>query len=189
MLPVDRKYNQTTKKQMRDYSQAAQTWARAEPEEGPADEETGSLGTHSAHSGGKAGRDQDQTMNTTASDLTSVREGEVSVLSGGTSPYQHGGGHRQSRQDDYDGAAEEEHDDDDDVLDPAELEMLNEEAERMKGIGNRHMANQVRHRYICVCVCAASIAASVVLLSFVRVVFMSTYRSCENVLLISKNIV
>ena len=151
---------------MRDYSQAAQTWARAEPEEGPADEETGSLGTHSAHSGGKAGRDQDQTMNTTASDLTSVREGEVSVLSGD---------HRQSRQDDYDGAAEEEHDNDDDVLDPAELEMLNEEAERMKGIGNRHMANQVRHRYIYICVCAASIAASVVLLSFVRVVFMSTF--------------
>ena len=148
---------------MRDYSQAAQTWARAEPEEGPADEETGSLGTHSAHSGGKAGRDQDQTMNTTASDLTSVREGEVSALLGDTSSYQHGGGHRQSRQDDYDGAAEEEHDDDDDVLDPAELEMLNEEAERMKGIGNRHMANQVRHRYVCGkhrCLCCASVLCS-----------------------------
>ena len=155
---------------MRDYSQAAQTWARAEPDEGPADEETGSLGTHSAHSGGKAGRDHDQTVNTTASDLTSVREGEVSVLSGDTSSYQHGGsGYRQSRQDDYDGAAEEEQDDDDDVLDPAELEMLNEEAERMKGIGNRHMANQVRHIHVC----AVSIAASVVQCYF---------RSCENVL-------
>ena len=151
---------------MRDYSQAAQTWARApepEPEEGPADEETGSLGTHSAHSGGKAGRDQDQTMNTTASDMPSVREGEVSVLSGDPSSYQHGGGYRQSRQDDYDGAAEEEHDDDDDVLDPAELEMLNEEAERMKGIGNRHMANQVRHRYVYGkhrCLCCASVLCS-----------------------------
>lgn len=164
---------------MRDYSQAAQTWARAEPEEGPADEETGSLGTHSAHSGGKAGRDQDQTMNTTASDLTSVREGEVSVLSGD---------HRQSRQDDYDGAAEEEHDNDDDVLDPAELEMLNEEAERMKGIGNRHMANQVRRRYIYVCVCGEHrclCCASVLCSGSVYVYF----RSCENVLLISKNIV
>ena len=169
LLPVDRKYKQRNK-QMRDYSQAAQTWARAEPEEGPADEETGSLGTHSAHSGGKAGRDHDQTVNTTASDLTSVREGEVSVLSGDTSSYQHGGsGYRQSRQDDYDGAAEEEQDDDDDVLDPAELEMLNEEAERMKGIGNRHMANQVRHIHVC----AVSIAASVVQCYF---------RSCENVL-------
>ena len=45
------------------------------------------------------------------------------------------------------GATGDIDDDDDDVLDPAELEMLNEEAERMKGIGNRHMANQVRRHF------------------------------------------
>ena len=125
---------------MRDYSQAAQTW-RARPavepdEEAPADEETGSLGGHSAHSG-KA-QFNNHTIDTTASDLTSVVED--SLLG------------EQSRQDDqYAGAAEDENDDDDDVLDPAELEMLNEEAERMKGIGNRHMANQVRRHLFSSC--------------------------------------
>lgn len=133
---------------MRDYSQAAQTW-RARPavepdEEAPADEETGSLGGHSAHSG-KA-QFNNHTIDTTASDLTSVVEDS---LLGDSHERQ-----QQSRQDDqYAGAAAEDEndDDDDDVLDPAELEMLNEEAERMKGIGNRHMANQVRRHLFSSC--------------------------------------
>jgi hypothetical protein len=118
---------------MRDYSQAAHTWRARQPaepeEEAPADEETGSLGTRSAHSGKSPAHDH--TMDTTASDLTSVKEEsgvDASLL--------------QSRQD-------EDEDEDEEVLDPAELEMLNEEAERMKGIGNRHMANQVRHNTEC----------------------------------------
>ena len=134
---------------MRDYSQAAQTWRARPPvepeEEAPADEETGSLGGHSAHSG-KA-HINDHTVNTTASDLTSVREGEVSTIGGAEDSLLADSYEQrqlqQSRQDDqYAGEGEDE--DYDDVLDPAELEMLNEEAERMKGIGNRHMANQVR---------------------------------------------
>jgi hypothetical protein len=36
------------------------------------------------------------------------------------------------------------------LLDLAELEELQEEAERMKALGNKHMAAQVR---VCVCVC------------------------------------
>lgn len=138
---------------MRDYSQAAQTWRARPPvepeEEAPADEETGSLGGHSAHSG-KA-QINDHTINTTASDLTSVREGEVSTIGGAEDSLLADSYEQQqlqqSRQDDqYAGEGEDE--DYDDVLDPAELEMLNEEAERMKGIGNRHMANQVRRHFM-----------------------------------------
>ena len=131
---------------MRDYSQAAQTWRARPPvepeEEAPADEETGSLGGHSAHSG-KA-QFNNHTIDTTASDLTSVVEDSLLADS-----YEQQQQLQQSRQDDqYAGGEEDENDDD--VLDPAELEMLNEEAERMKGIGNRHMANQVRGHFVLV---------------------------------------
>ena len=152
---------------MRDYSQAAQTWRARPPvepeEEAPADEETGSLGGHSAHSG-KA-QINDHTINTTVSDLTSVREGETSTVGVEDSlladSYEQQQQLQQSRQDDQ--YADDEGDDDDDVLDPAELEMLNEEAERMKGIGNRHMANQVRLGHI-LWQCLLSVVASFVLI-------------------------
>ena len=80
-----------------------------------------------------------------------MREGEVSTISGVEDSLLADSYEQQqlqqSRQDDqYAGGEGDENDDD--VLDPAELEMLNEEAERMKGIGNRHMANQVRRHFV-----------------------------------------